>query len=73
MEVNLILAEWSYSPTDTHALASVIAHEELAASDPAFCLSYLAHSLLFVNNLTQVATSQPTNKPLLWMYDGGHI
>ena len=25
--------------------------EELASSDPAFCLSYLAHSILFVNNL----------------------
>jgi isovaleryl-CoA dehydrogenase len=33
------------------ATAVVIAHEELAASDPAFTLSYLAHSLLFVNNL----------------------
>lgn len=33
------------------ATAVVIAHEELSASDPAFCLSYLAHSLLFVNNL----------------------
>ena len=27
--------------------------EELAASDPAFCLAYLAHSMLFVNNLAQ--------------------
>ncbi len=27
--------------------------EELSASDPAFCLSYLAHSMLFVNNLNQ--------------------
>jgi isovaleryl-CoA dehydrogenase len=33
------------------ATAVCIAHEELAASDPAFCLSYLAHSLLFVHNL----------------------
>lgn len=35
------------------AVAAVIAHEELASSDPAFCLSYLAHSMLFVNNLNQ--------------------
>lgn len=35
------------------ATAAVIAHEELSASDPAFCLSYLAHSMLFVNNLCQ--------------------
>lgn len=36
----------------THdATAVVLVHEELAYSDPAFCLSYLAHSLLLVNNL----------------------
>ena len=35
------------------AVAAVITHEELSASDPAFCLSYLAHSMLFVNNLNQ--------------------
>ena len=33
------------------ALASVIVHEELAWSDPGFTLAYLAHALLFVNNL----------------------
>ena len=33
------------------AAAVAIVHEELSASDPAFALSYLAHSLLFVNNL----------------------
>jgi len=35
------------------AVAAVIAHEEIAASDPALCLSFLAHSMLFVNNLNQ--------------------
>ena len=33
------------------ATAVAIVHEELSAVDPALCLSYLAHSLLFVNNL----------------------
>jgi isovaleryl-CoA dehydrogenase len=33
------------------AVAACIVHEELSAADPAFCLSYLAHSMLFVNNL----------------------
>jgi isovaleryl-CoA dehydrogenase len=28
-------------------------HEELSASDPGFALAYLAHSMLFVNNLNQ--------------------
>ena len=31
-------------------VAAVIAHEELSKSDPGFCLAYLAHSMLFVNN-----------------------
>lgn len=35
------------------ALAAVIAHEELSSSDPAFCLSFLAHSMLFVNNVAR--------------------
>ncbi len=33
------------------ATASCIVHEELAYADPGFTLGYLAHSLLFVNNL----------------------
>jgi isovaleryl-CoA dehydrogenase len=32
------------------AVAAVIAHEELSYSDPGFCLAYLAHSMLLVNN-----------------------
>lgn len=32
------------------ATAAVIVHHELAKSDPGFCLAYLAHSMLFVNN-----------------------
>jgi isovaleryl-CoA dehydrogenase len=35
--------------------AAVIVHEELAAADPGFTLAYLAHSMLFVNNLFQNA------------------
>lgn len=33
------------------ATAEVIVHEELSMYDPAFTLSYLAHEVLFVNNL----------------------
>jgi len=33
------------------ACAAVIVHEELAAVDPGFTLSYLAHAMLFANNL----------------------
>lgn len=46
-----ISADEKHGGSGMDATAVVIAHEELAASDPAFCLSYLAHSLLFVNNL----------------------
>ena len=34
------------------ATAAVIAHEELSAADPGFTLAYLAHSMLFANNLS---------------------
>ena len=37
--------------SDLDATAAVIAHEELSAADPGFCLAYLAHAMLFVNNL----------------------
>ena len=32
------------------AVAAVIVHHELAKYDPGFCLAYLAHAMLFVNN-----------------------
>jgi isovaleryl-CoA dehydrogenase len=37
-------------------VAAVLVHEELAAADPGFTLAYLAHSMLFVNNLYQNAS-----------------
>jgi isovaleryl-CoA dehydrogenase len=40
------------------AVAAVIVHEELSAADPGFCLSYLAHSMLFVNNFHQNASDE---------------
>jgi len=43
-----IPAEHGGAGMDT--LAAVIVHEELSKSDPGFCLAYLAHSMLFVNN-----------------------
>jgi isovaleryl-CoA dehydrogenase len=46
-----ITVDPEYGGSGMDAVAAVIAHEELSASDPAFCLSYLAHSMLFVNNL----------------------
>jgi len=47
-----------YGGAGMDATASCIVHEELSASDPAFCLSYLAHSQLFVNNLARNGTPE---------------
>lgn len=41
----------AYGGSGLDAVAAVIVHEELSASDPGFCLAYLAHSMLCVNNL----------------------
>lgn len=46
------------------AVATCIVHEELSKSDPGFALAYLAHSLLFVNNLLHGANQQQLDKYL---------
>ena len=50
--------------TGLDAVAAVIAHEELASSDPGFCLAYLAHAMLAVNNLNQNGTDELKQKLL---------
>jgi isovaleryl-CoA dehydrogenase len=40
------------------AVAACIVHEELSRSDPGFCLAYLAHSMLFVNNFFYAANDE---------------
>ena len=46
------------------AVAAVIAHEELSASDPGFCLAYLAHAMLLVNNFCRNANDEQRQKYL---------
>jgi isovaleryl-CoA dehydrogenase len=46
-----ISAPEEYGGAGLDATACAIVHEELSASDPGFTLAYLAHSMLFVNNL----------------------
>ena len=46
-----ISAPEEYGGAGMDAVACTIVHEELSASDPGFTLAYLAHSMLFVNNL----------------------
>jgi isovaleryl-CoA dehydrogenase len=40
------------------AVAAVIAHEEISASDPGFCLAYLAHAMLCAHNLSVNASDE---------------
>lgn len=46
-----ITAPAEFGGSGMDAVAAVIAHEEISAADPGFCLAYLAHAMLFVNNL----------------------
>lgn len=55
------------------ATAAVIAHEELSYSDPGFCLAYLAHSMLLVNNFSVNAGDDLKKKYLEPMCTGDFI
>jgi isovaleryl-CoA dehydrogenase len=53
-----------YGGYNLDAITSCIVHQEISKSDPAFCLSYLAHSVLFVNNLFQNGNEKQKEKYL---------
>lgn len=56
------------------ATAVTLVHEELSYSDPAFCLSYLAHSLLCLHNLSINAKDDAQKAQWLpGLCDGSHI
>jgi isovaleryl-CoA dehydrogenase len=55
------------------ATAAVIVHEELSYSDAAFALSYLAHEVLFVNNLYHAAQKPLRDKYIPPVLDGTAI
>src|SRR6188474_1438153 len=46
------------------AVAAAIVHEELSTSDPGFCLAYLAHAILFVNNLARNGSAEQRQRYL---------
>ncbi|HEY2776131.1 MAG TPA: acyl-CoA dehydrogenase family protein [Candidatus Binatia bacterium] len=52
------------------AVAAVIAHHELAKSDPGFTLAYLAHFLLFVNNFYHAASDEQRERLLPGVLSG---
>jgi isovaleryl-CoA dehydrogenase len=55
------------------ATAAVIVHEALSTADPAFALSYLAHSVLFVNNLHHNASDAQRRRFLPGAISGERI
>ena len=59
-----LTADPEFGGTGMDATAVTLVHEELSYADPAFCLAYLAHSLLLVNNL-QVNGSAEQKERLL--------
>lgn len=60
----------AYGGSGMDATAVVIAHEELSASDPGFCLAYLAHTLLAVNNLAVNGSEEQKHKYLPGLSSG---
>lgn len=60
----------NYGGAGMDATAAVIANEELSASDPGFCLAYLAHSLLAVNNLAVNGSEEQKKKYLPGLSSG---
>ncbi|MGE0615613.1 MAG: acyl-CoA dehydrogenase family protein [Bacteriovoracia bacterium] len=47
-----ITAPEKHGGSGMDAMAAVIVHEEISASDPGFALAYLAHAMLCVNNIS---------------------
>jgi isovaleryl-CoA dehydrogenase len=62
-----------YGGAGMDALAAVIVHEELSASDPGFCLAYLAHSMLCVNNFAVNASDEQRQRVLPKLVSGEWI
>lgn len=62
-----------YGGAGQDAVAAVIAHEEISASDPGFALAYLAHSMLFVNNLAVNGSEEQKKKYLPKVCSGEHV
>jgi isovaleryl-CoA dehydrogenase len=68
-----ISAPEQYGGAGLDATACAIVHEELSASDPGFALAYLAHSMLFVNNLAKNGTEEQKQRILPLVCSGEWI
>jgi isovaleryl-CoA dehydrogenase len=63
----------AYGGCGFDATAAVIVHEELSAADPGFCLAYLAHSMLFANNLNINGSDEQKRRFLPGCCDGSLV
>lgn len=63
--------EWGGVGMD--AVAACIVHHELSKYDPGFCLAYLAHSMLFVNNFFYAGNDAQREKWLPKTITGEHV
>jgi isovaleryl-CoA dehydrogenase len=55
------------------AVAEVIVHETMSMADPAFTLSYLAHEVLFVNNLFMSGSDEQKRRYLPDVISGARV
>ncbi|MBX3250426.1 MAG: acyl-CoA dehydrogenase family protein [Myxococcales bacterium] len=62
-----------YGGAGLDAVAACIVHEELSAVDPGFTLAYLAHSMLFVNNVYQNANDEQRRRFLPGACEGTKV
>lgn len=68
-----ITAPSDFGGSEMDAVSAVIAHEELSYSDPGFCLAYLAHSMLCVNNLSVNGSAEQKQKYLPQLCSGEFV
>jgi len=54
-------------------VAATIVHHELSKVDPGFCLAYLAHSMLFVNNFYHCSNAEQRDRYLAKVISGEWI
>jgi len=68
-----ITASADHGGSGMDALSAVIVHEEIGSSDPGFCLAYLAHAMLCVNNFSVNGSEEQKKNLLSKMCDGSWV
>lgn len=68
-----LTAPEQYGGSAMDAVAAVLVHEELSAVDPGFCLAYLAHAILCVNNIAHNANHEQKQRYLPKLCSGEWI